>query len=123
MHKMFPTYKQCGRMAQPLPHTTSNTHSYYHSFSLLLACISCLFVLIPTHWSFTQNKSFPRTGHSHVLVIHLEQFIPTASPSYITYLYLSMHWACSGGFSIYTRTSLIRSSKLRTPLSTGHKLK
>ncbi len=51
--------------------------------------------VIPTHWSFTRNKSFPRTGHS-LRTIH-----PQASPSYITYLYLSMHWACSGGFSIY----------------------
>ncbi len=73
----------CGRVTQPLPHT-SNTHSYYHSVSLLLACISYLFVLIPTHWSFiTQNKSFP--------CITLN----------ITYLYPSMHWACSGGFSTY----------------------
>ncbi len=68
-------------MAQPLPHTL-NTHSYYHSVSLLLACISYLFVLIPTHWSFTQNKSFPSTGHSlrtshsQALVIHSEQVIP-----------------------------------------------
>ncbi len=69
-------------------------HPLILSLSLLLACISCLFVLIPTHWSFTQNKSFPRTGHtlrtshSHVLVIHLEQFIPTHHP-HTTHIYVS----------------------------------
>ncbi len=51
--------------------------------------------VIPTYWSYTQNKSFPCTGHS-LRTIHSH-----ASPSYITYLCLSMHWACSGGFSIY----------------------
>ncbi len=67
----------------------------------------------PTHiitpFIISMHQLFVCT-YSHVLVIHSEQVIPMyslrtiyshASPSYITYLCLSMHWACSGGFSIY----------------------
>ncbi len=98
-------FVHCGRMAQPLPHTTSTpTHiitQFIISMHQLFVCTySHALVIhseqvIPTYWSYTQNKSFPCTGHS-LRTIHSH-----ASPSYITYLCLSMHWACSGGFSIY----------------------
>ncbi len=103
-------------MAQPLPHT-SNTHSYYHSVSLLLACISYLFVLIPMHWSFTQNKSFPltghslRTSHSNALVIHLEQFIPTHHP-HTSPIYISPCIGHAQEGSLYTGLPVLASFEL-----------